>query len=230
MWRPWARPARPSSKPRSRRSAPRACTRARISTSSRSGSPMPAPCTGDSSTTGSWAASSWRTRSPTIRRWSTACSSAPPRSRPRPRSRSSPRSCATSCVAGRRSRSRRAPVSATATRRQPRVRADERHRPEAPADPVRAWPTGPRWRQDPASAQGRVGPDPGGRPPGRPAGSPRAQRAGGRAPLRQPLATELRGGHRLLSARFVHDEVQSQAQRVGGPAARLRVAPPPGAR
>ena len=62
------------------------------------------------------------------------------------------------------------------------------------------------------------------------AGPARAQRARGRPPLRQPVAAELRDRHGLLPARLVHDEVQPQAQRVGGPPARLRDAPPARAR
>ena len=61
---------------------------------------------------------------------------------------------------------------------------------------------------------------PGGRPAGDAAGPARAQRARGRPPLRQPVAAELRDRHRVLSARLVHDEVQPEAQRVGGPPAR----------
>ena len=57
---------------------------------------------------------------------------------------------------------------------------------------------------------------------GRAARPARAERAGGRPPLRQPLAAQLRGGHRLLSARLVHHEVQPQDQRMGRAAARLR--------
>ena len=57
------------------------------------------------------------------------------------------------------------------------------------------------------------------------AGPAGAERAGRHPPLRQPLAAQLLDRHRLLSARLVHDEVQPQDQRVGGPAAGLRGAP-----
>ena len=67
-------------------------------------------------------------------------------------------------------------------------------------------------------------------PPGDAAGPARAERARRRPPLRQPVAAQLRGRHRVLPARLVHDEVQPQAQRVGGPPARLRRPPPAGAR
>src|SRR4051794_34470758 len=40
-----------------------------------------------------------------------------------------------------------------------------------------------------------------------------AQRARSRAPLREPLAAQHERRHALLSARFVHDEVQSEAER-----------------
>ena len=92
--------------------------------------------------------------------------------------------------------------------------------PAPPADALRAQQPRPRRRQDPAPAQGRARPDPGRRPAERAARAARDERARRRPPLRQPVAAQLRRRHRVLPARLVHDEVQPEAQRVGGPAAR----------
>ena len=64
----------------------------------------------------------------------------------------------------------------------------------------------------------------------RAAGAARDERARRRPPLRQPVAAQLRGRHRVLPARLVHDEVQPEAQRVGRPPAGLRQPPPAGTR
>src|SRR4029077_3083870 len=108
--------------------------------------------------------------------------------------------------------------------------ADERRRREAPADPLRALAARPRRRQDPPSAEGRPRPDPGRRPTPDAARAARAERARGRPALREPVAPELCDRHRVLPARVVHDEVQPEAQRGVRPPARLRDAPPDGAR
>ena len=128
-------------------------------------------------------------------------------------------------------RRRRCPrSSAIPTSRRGRGGRDERHRRAAPAHDLRARPPGSRRRQDPAPAQGRARADPGGCPPSAAAGAARDERARRRPSLRQPVAAQLRGRHRVLPARLVHDEVQPEAQRVGRPPAGLRQPPPARAR
>ena len=61
-------------------------------------------------------------------------------------------------------------------------------------------------------------------------GTPRGQRTRRGAPLHQPQPDELRRGHGLLSARFMHDEVQSQDKRGGILTARIRGTASPAAR
>ena len=107
---------------------------------------------------------------------------------------------------------------------------DERHRPPSPADdlregsvPVVAAARSRMRRRTRSTASRRRPADDRGR-------SARAERARGRPPLRQPQPAQLRRRHRLLPARLVHDEVEPEAQRVGGPAARLRRSPPARAR
>ena len=143
------------------------------------------------------------------------------------RSNASPPRCRTCSSAARRSRSRpaRAPPQAA---RPPSSRswADERDRTAAAADDLREVEPRSRRRQGPAPAARRARPDPGRGPPGDAGRAARAQRARGRPPLRQPEPAQLRRRHGLLSARLVHDEVEPEAQRVGGPAARLRRPPP----
>ena len=108
-------------------------------------------------------------------------------------------------------------------RRSPAGAPMSRRRPSASSRPsFERQPPGSRRRQDPAPARGRARPHPGRRPARDAAGPAGAHRARGRPPLRQPVAAQLRGRHGLLPARLVHDEVQPQAQRVGGAPAGLR--------
>ena len=172
------------------------------------------------STAASWPASPWPTPSPTTRPSPTACSCARPRSPPATRSTGSPRrlgatvagAAAATDAAGAGAR----PMSVTGPRLQPTL--FERSRPGR---------GGGKIPHPPKDALDRL---PGRRPAGDAAGPARAERAGRRPPLRQPVPAQLRGRHRVLPARLVHDEVQPQAQRVGRPPARLRRPPSDGPR
>ena len=83
----------------------------------------------------------------------------------------------------------------------------------------RAGRGGGKIPHPPADALDRL---PGRRAPRDAAGPARDERAGRRPSLRQPVPAQLRGGHRVLPAGLVHDEVQPEAQRVGRPPAGLR--------
>ena len=65
--------------------------------------------------------------------------------------------------------------------------------------------------------------------PARPAALPEIDEPSRHPSLPAPLAPQLLGRRRLLPAGLLHDEVQPQDQRVGGPPAGLRGAPPAGA-
>ena len=138
----------------------------------------------------------------------TACWSARPRSPRRARSPGSRRRSPT-MLAGAGSRAAARPMSVIGARLQPTI--FERGRP------------GPRRRQDPAPAEGRP------RPASRP--TPAGSRPPALPEMNEPdvvrhyvnlsqLNYAVDTG--LLPARLVHDEVQPEAQRVGGPPARLR--------
>ena len=187
-----ARRGRPGREPRGRargrargRRRRSGSTPARTSTSSRSASRTRGPSIGDCSTRASWPGSCSPMRSPTTRASSTACSCARRRSRRRPRSSSS----------------RARAVGRHGVTPTSRSWPDERDRQRLQPTLVRAGPAGPRWRQDPAPAEGRPRPDPGRRPAHRPARPSRDERARRRSALRQPLAAQLRDRHRVLSTR-----------------------------
>ena len=85
------------------------------------------------------------------------------------------------------------------------------------------------------SSPGRTGvtfPDPdvplaqtAGRPAAQGTALARTGRSGCRPPLHQPVEIQLQRGRRLLSAGFLHDEVQPEDQRGYRPPARLRLHP-----
>ena len=185
----------------------------RTSTSSPSASRTRAPSIAGCSTPASWPGSSSPTPSPTTRASSTASSCARRRSRPRPRS--SAFAGPLSAVLGHTRYPGAGPMSVIGETLQPTL--FERGRPGRGGGKI---PHPPNDALDRIPAEARAD---------GPAGAPRAERARRRPPLRQPLAAQLRGRHRVLSARLVHHEVQPEAQRVGRPPAGFREPAPAGA-
>ena len=111
----------------------------------------------------------------------------------------------------------------------PAAASDERHRRAPPADPLRARPAraaaAARSRTRPRTPSTASRPPPGARPP------PALPEMNEPDVVRHYVnlsPAQLRGRHRVLPARLVHDEVQPQAQRVGRPPAGLRQPPPAG--